>query len=871
MSLSSPEFNNYVDIEITETEEQTRQKIYRLKDEVETQDFQKYFNENRELLDDFTNKSRSFNLYEKVKIKNCLILAKLLLIQGSKKDYYTETEIQDFNDNQTLEMIVATDLPPLFSDFYLDCPPSEPIEPLDEHGNKIGGYFSDRFLRVRIDFLNQPVVKKFVHKNEDGSTQESDYIRVKEYTLRDGSPFLIHPQSFVPLSTLVASEDSLDRLLDLNLTDKDKLVQQASLIADDLQNMSADNLLNKSVDTLLEHFQKIPEAKKGEIGRLIAISFPDKFFARRQELTQILGENSYKKLIDISGYKAIEIRKFDFFKHVQLSELNSKYSHIGEIELFDLEMDQAISLLSNYKYVEKFIDTSLIPTKRKLERYITDNENRLGIFANTSAKSLQGLDADMLRVLNIDGLLKKQDFGYDVYSYLRLSTKMQQVLPADKYQEIYSHCTTLLDNSPYPTFILNQFFSKKDFDKLRDFLNTYQNIAWFLKHTRGLTTFVFSNLKSFSTLKTAIGRTRNVGKEDFELFYFINYMYSDLYLNRDQILRTALSLFSSNKNTNLTKFAGRVYIGLGGAVKDLTKEQVDRLATISPGSESIKYSTLLTQENFEAICDSPRDIPISIYFSMLIAIQRNGGQPAHRLLKSRIQLFNELSPQPVFLDSTLILSHQTGDSRWSVLRSDSDSFNPSEIISLAEESGSEVSSVRFDNNNTVQKMLNRVPTMQGDLTLFIGAHGSPGSFTFGNQTGKFKVENLYTSIKQFFLHAKPKKPKLNLIFTSCFSDENARRLLSKMKSDVDLDKGNGYDIKIFSSSNDKSATSKFSSDSWLVANQRSQNPDQSPFSFYDLFSIIEPRGYISPLHYDRDPRARTNSNFTLFTLDGEQF
>ena len=38
MSLSSPEFNNYVDIEITETEEQTRQKIYRLKDEVETQD-----------------------------------------------------------------------------------------------------------------------------------------------------------------------------------------------------------------------------------------------------------------------------------------------------------------------------------------------------------------------------------------------------------------------------------------------------------------------------------------------------------------------------------------------------------------------------------------------------------------------------------------------------------------------------------------------------------------------------------------------------------------------------------------------------------------------------------------------------------------
>ena len=76
----------------------------------------------------------------------------------------------------------------------------------------------------------------------------------------------LNPQSFVPLSTLVASEDSLDRLLDLNLTDKDKLVQQASLIADDLQNMSADNLLNKSVDTLLEHFQKIPEAKKAKLG-----------------------------------------------------------------------------------------------------------------------------------------------------------------------------------------------------------------------------------------------------------------------------------------------------------------------------------------------------------------------------------------------------------------------------------------------------------------------------------------------------------------------------------------------------------------------------------------------------------------------------
>jgi len=59
-------------------------------------------------------------------------------------------------------------------------------------------------------------------------------------------------------------------------------------------------------------------------------------------------------------------------------------------------------------------------------------------------------------------------------------------------------------------------------------LTEYSNIAYFIKNINGINKFNLLNLDKFKHMQQS-------EPEYFELYYFINYMYSELYLNKTQI------------------------------------------------------------------------------------------------------------------------------------------------------------------------------------------------------------------------------------------------------------------------------------------------------------------------------------------------
>ncbi|MBI95863.1 hypothetical protein CL656_01815 [bacterium] len=841
-------------------QEQTRQKIYRLKQDIENQDFIDYLNRHEDLLNEFAFGNREFNYFEKIKIRNCLILAKLLLVHGTEKDYYTETQIQSFDEDKSLESILNQNLLPLFGNFYLECPIDNPIQPLDQNGNPTHGYFSDRFLRMRIDFINQPVVKKFSHTNLDGTTHESNYIRVKEFVFSDESTFNYQEVVYIPMSSVVASQESLSRLRSLQKqTQNDQLLEQAYLLDSDLQDASSENLNNDAIDILIDNFQDIPERKRLKIARQIAITYPEKFFANEQMFNEILPNLDYSSL----ARRAITQENYRFFHYIQNRPSLNIYLY-SEIRIFDLSYSQILALYLNYDSIRHHCENKeILPRKKTIKNELGVHSYRVDYLVENFINQNTRMDVEDIELFGVDKLLYIKSFNYILYTFLRHSDEFRSILPTDLHQRIHNHSQQLLEDSHFPFLTPQTELSKEEFSAISGFLSSYPNIAYYYKRINGLNLYSIMNLKNLPKLKKS--------ESSFELYYFINYMYPELYLNKSQILDVSLDLFRNSDDESLKKFAANVYIGMGGVINNLTSQELVYLSTVSSGTIAIDYSELLTNENFSLASSNSIPLPVSVYLSMLISIQRFNEENPTQVLQEKLRLYNSLASEPVFLENTLILSHQTGDSVFSVQNDGSDSFDPSDIVSLAQRSRSRVSSVRYDASQTLQGLLDRIPQVQGDLTLYIGAHGSPGRLSFGGK-GRVKLDNLYTSIKQYLLNSLPQKPKLNLIFTSCFSGVNSRKLISKIKSDQDLNFGQGYDIKFFSSSNDLATTIKYSNDAWGVERRIPNYIDADRFTFQDLFSNVEPRGFVSrKTHSEFSIKKRTNSNFTLFTLDGEQF
>ena len=843
---------------------QTRQKVYKLKQEVEDEDFKEYLSAHKSLLNEFAFGNREFNYFEKIEIKNCLVLAKLLLLRGSDKEFLTDGEIQRFHEEKSLESIIDQNLLPLFGNFYLECPVDNPIQPLDVEGNPVHGYFSDRFLRMRIDFINQPVVQNFVHLNQDGSRQESKYIRVKEFVISNGSPLTFQEPVYIPMSSVVASKENLNRLKILELkTNEDILIEQAYKLDSDLRDLDSGNLNQAAVNVLIENFQDIPVPKQKNLTRIIAINYPDIFFSNQDVFSEILNNST---LYDFAC-RAVSKRKFEFFKHISgIQSLNLNI--FDAISVSDMDTEELISFYTNYKSIKKHLLKEIkIPSKRMLKIFIQGQGNKLEYLRERFSQDNEIIPPELLEILNLEKIESCDRFNYEMYTLLKHSQDFKRILQPEIYARIYRHSIELLDTSNSPRSLIYQSLSIDEFNQINSFLTEYSNIAYFIKNINGINKFNLLNLDKFKHMQQS-------EPEYFELYYFINYMYSELYLNKTQILQTSIDLVRNSQDESLRQFAAKVYIGMGGLVSNLTNQEIIYLETISSGSAVIDYSNLLTEENHRLIVSNSNPISVSVYFSMLIAIKRSQtgsqtGSPS-QAIQEKLNLYNRLSNQAVFLNTTLILSHETGDSQFSVLRESADGFDPSDIISLASRGEANVSSIRFDDTESSKSIFSRIPEVNGDLTLYIGAHGSPGRLSFGN-TGRYTLDNLYESLKQYLINSRPEKPKLNLIFTSCYSGENSRRLISKIKNDQDLNYGEGYDIMFLSSSNDRSSTYKVSTDSWGVENRRPSDNNEEGLTYHELFTNIEPRGFVTRIKDTGNFRERVNSNFTLFTLDGEQF
>jgi len=375
---------------------------------------------------------------------------------------------------------------------------------------------------------------------------------------------------------------------------------------------------------------------------------------------------------------------------------------------------------------------------------------------------------------------------------------------------------------------------------------------------RGLSTFLnkanadsydFATDPSHEKLATFLDKETVLAKKELNPAH-IAYILNIMPISPEELTEKAEELLKSDNPTLQSKGA-MLLIGMGHNVDRFDMPTVQRIAETGLGRRLTKRDNLdkkITSSQLSYM--KGEDIPLSLYFSFLIALDQEGKVDNPGAFEAKVDQYKQIENQPVFEGQFLALSHDENDKTHSYLFAN-DSFNTTAFEDFADLQDRESEVLRHGKDNeTLESMFVKLEKTKGDLTLLIGGHGNRDVISFGSQ--EFQMKQLFERLARRIEGDSEHKTKV--IFSSCYSGYNIN-LLNKMWEKDPRTKGKP--IMMLSSSSESGSSAKMAVDSWSIQAQKNKNAG-TPLTWKNLYHGIESRSYIMSKGY------RLNSNMTLY-------
>ena len=324
------------------------------------------------------------------------------------------------------------------------------------------------------------------------------------------------------------------------------------------------------------------------------------------------------------------------------------------------------------------------------------------------------------------------------------------------------------------------------------------------------------------------------------------------HLNQSLNIKLREWLMSSDRDKQ--EFAAKYFVGSGSETSQFSLEALRFILALNIGTLDYNYDDLISTELLNYLVSA--DILLSVVCSSLISYRfSNSKQQLLNYLKVRVEYFNSLAKEPVFLSQTTIYRYSYGDEAFGLLSDSSDSFNTRSLEILSKNSGVDPEIRLVGSEKTTNDWLSDLEVGSGDLTLIINTHGTSGFVSFTqNVTANVEDLNPNTIISMKPLanslikrYENNPEAQINLIFNSCVSDRNARIImtyletLSKTKPHLKKMKlrifSSSYESSVNDSDNQKiyASSLKIGGDAWdLLASTTDQ-----ALSFRQLYATID--------------------------------
>ena len=357
-----------------------------------------------------------------------------------------------------------------------------------------------------------------------------------------------------------------------------------------------------------------------------------------------------------------------------------------------------------------------------------------------------------------------------------------------------------------------------------------------------------------------IGKDSFLDKEDItfdHIAFIINILQgSGPEFTKEKITQKALKMLNGN-DVIMKEKGARLLIGLGSLTSDFDIKTITKIAKegVDEAISSHTISDDIAQEHFNYLQQKGLSIPLSLYFSMLIAMEEEN-EITFANFYQKVDRYQHLAKMPVYQGRVLVLSHNKHDTHHSYL-TNGNFFNPDAHLRMANIQGLKTNVLRHEEGGeNLESMMSQLELTGGDLTAIIGGHGNRDIISFGKE--EFDMKRLFESLSKRLEKQTEGEPwNTFLIFESCHSSENINILMDMWKKDP---RTQNHPVRMLSSSSEGEGSAKMAGDSWVIKAKQCQDNGE-PLTWEGLYNDIESRNFIM------SDKGKMNSNMTLFEYD----